>query len=102
MLLAHLACLHWHRHQPVTNQETGAFIEADHRILWVVGKRVEGEKLLHASEKVSVELANAPGLGEMRFQFVFFRMEPTVVCDIASQKPASTTFSASRRRVQRS
>jgi hypothetical protein len=102
VLFAHLARSHRHRQQRLTDQKTGPFIKANHRILRVVGQGIQGQNVLHACKKERIEGANAPGLRQMRFQLVFFRMVPTVVCERASQKPASTTFSASKRKVQRS
>ena len=86
----------------VANQETRSFVKTDHWIGRVIGQGINGEQVLHARQEGRIERAKAPGLLQMRFQVVFFNRFPTKVCEIVAQKPASTTFSASRRRVQRS
>src|SRR5919202_4379858 len=102
MVLAHLTRLHWDRGEGLTDQEAGPFVEADDRVGGVIRQRIERQNLLHAGETERVQGAKAPHRGQMRLQFVCFRISATEVCEMVSQKPASTAFSASRRTVQRS
>ena len=77
-------------------------IHADHRPTGMVGTGIDFQNVLHAG----YECGAAPGRGPpillpMRLQLVFFSVRCTVITDTRSTQPSSTTFSASRRRVQR-
>ena len=50
----------------------GLFIEANHRLLRIVGERVSIENLFHAPDKVCAYLGDTPTLDLPRFEFVFF------------------------------
>jgi hypothetical protein len=66
VFFAHLTGLHCQGFNLVTNQETGAFVKANHRMIWVIGQSVEAQNLLHMSQKATIHLPNAPGAFEMR------------------------------------
>jgi len=102
VLFSWLAWLHRCRNEGVADQKAGPFVIADYRIVRVIRQRIECQNALHLGQKGRSEGAKAPGLLYMWLQLVFFRIVPTIVCEIVSQKPASTTFSARRRKVQRS
>src|SRR5205085_5081488 len=85
----------------VADQETGALVKANQRIALVYLQAVEVENLLHAGDESRVHNANAPGLIQVRSEFVFFSIFLAAVCDKRWQWPSSTALSASRRSVQR-
>ena len=66
MLFGNLAFAHRPRQQRITNQETGSLVKAHNWIGRIVGQRVERQDLLQARQKGCIDLANAPGLLQMR------------------------------------
>src|SRR5207253_10657188 len=53
------------------DQETGALVEADHRIVRIKRQPVEIKNLLQASDQGGIQLRDAPGLFQVRLEFVF-------------------------------
>lgn len=101
MLFADLAGLPRYRGQRVTDQETGPLIKTDDRIAQGIGQGIERQNALQVCQKGGIQVPEAPGLGQMRLEGVFLSTLPTMVCQMVSQKPNSTAFSARRRRDQR-
>jgi hypothetical protein len=73
----------WLEH--VADEETGPLVEADGRVKGVIGLRVKPQEVFHESNEPGVDLPQAPGLGKVRFQLVFFRMVPIWVEEISAQ-----------------
>jgi len=96
------AWLHRCRNAGGADQKAGPFVIADYRIVRVIRPRIEGQNALHLGQQGRREGAKAPGLLDMGLQLVVWRIVPTIVGAIVSQQPASTTFSARRRKLQRS
>src|SRR5262249_47277891 len=85
MLLADLTALHCQRFNLLSDQEARTFVEANHRVLRVIGQRIQLEKFFHLRDELRINLTETPSLLEVRFQFVFFRMLPIWVEEISSQ-----------------
>jgi hypothetical protein len=81
MLASGLASFHRKPGHRVADQETGALVKANQRITLIYRQAVEVENLLHAGDESRVHMANAPGLVQMRSEFVFFSICLAVVCD---------------------
>ena len=78
------------------------FIRPHDRISGIIWSGVHFKNILHRSNECGILLRrNAPHLPQMRLIFVFFRMRPTWVCEMASMTCISTALSDIRRRVQR-
>lgn len=101
MLPGRLASFHLQPGNAVADQKTRALVKANQRVALVYWQAVEVENLLHAGNESRVHNANAPGLVQMRSEFVFFRIFLAAVCDKRFKWPSSTALSASRRKVQR-
>ena len=69
----------------LADEETQVFIKTDARILLIKGQRVELQNLLHLCDKSGIHLPYAPGLLEVRLEFVFLSIFLAEVCDNRSQ-----------------
>ena len=78
----------------------GCLVKANHRTLGIIGFGVEIQDILHVSHKFRAHLGNAPLLLLPRLKGVFLRRWRTPSWDMEGVSPNSTTFPASRRRVQ--
>ena len=77
-------------------------VQADQRPLGVVRLRINVKHILHRGNESGVLFwGDYPVFAAMRFEFVFFKVRPTVLKCAASTISNSTTLSASRRIVQR-
>ncbi len=56
----------------LANEKARAFIKANNRERWISGQPIEPKYLFHPGDERSVYLPDAPGLLEVRLEFVFF------------------------------
>src|SRR5579859_1583885 len=101
VLCAQLTRAHRSRKDSLTDQEAGSLVKTHNWICWIIRQGIQRQNLLKPCQKCRVDGAQAPGLLQMWLDLVFFRTSATKVCERWAQKPASTTFSASRRNDQR-
>src|SRR5574341_477213 len=99
MFFTNPSAAHCQRLDGLANQETGPLIVTNHRVIWVVRQLRERQQHFHPGQKATIQCAQAPRLFQMRFEFVFLRIVRTSVWEICSQKPNSTTLSASSRKL---
>src|SRR3712207_326292 len=86
----------------INPQLAGPLIEADHRLLRIVGLLVEVQDLFHAPHESSVVLGrDHPLLDQVRLEFVFLSVLRTVSCETFSTMLSSTALSASSLKLQR-
>ena len=78
----------------------GGLVKADHRPLWVIGFGVQVQHILHAGHELGAHLGDAPLFLLLGLERVFFSRRRTPSRDMEDANPNSTTFPASRRRVQ--
>ena len=89
----------WRPH--LAEQLLARLIEADHRVLRIVGQQVGLDHVLHAPDVLGVGLGrDAPRLNDPRLDVVFFSAWRTVSVLTASTSPKTTSSSASSCKVQ--
>jgi hypothetical protein len=101
VLLGDLAFAHRAWQQRIANQETGSFIEAHQRIGRVVGLGIQPQNMFKLRQKGRINLAQAPGLLQVRLELVFLSTSRTKVYETSSQMPLSTALSARSHKLQR-
>ncbi len=79
VLFGDLAFASGSRQQGVANQETGSLIETHHRIVRVIRLGVQPQNVFQVCQKSRVDLANTPGLFQMRLEVVFLSTSRTKV-----------------------
>ena len=84
----------------IGHQLLGCLIEADHRMIGVVGLVVQVKHILHPGHELPAYLRDAPFLLLPRLEFVFFSVWRTVSREMLSANPIWTTLSASSCSVQ--
>src|SRR5262249_25986220 len=85
----------------LTEQLPAGFVEAHHRLLWIVRQQVGLEHILHPPDVLPVCLRrDAPGPDYPRIDGVFFRAWRTVSVLTGSVNPSATSSSANNGKVQ--
>jgi hypothetical protein len=79
VLLRNLAFAHWSGQQGITNQETRSLIEAYNWIARIIGLGIQPQDVFKLCQKGRIDFANAPGLFQMRLEFVFLSTSRTKV-----------------------
>ena len=88
---------------PRLGQQLGlGLVKADHRPSGVIRFVVQVQHVLHVGHELGAHLGDAPFLLLPRLESVFLSRWRTPSWDMEDANPNSTTFPASRRRVQRS
>src|SRR5688572_655349 len=95
------AWLGWQAHSLLCHQLFIGLVKAYLGALGVVRLLIQVQHFLHGGHELRAYRWNAPLLFLPRPQFCFFKTWRTVSGEIESAKPNSTTFPASRRKVQR-
>jgi hypothetical protein len=85
MLFPDPTALQGERIDLLADQKARAFIEADDRVERILRQGVEPQEALHPGHELGIDLAQTPGLVEVRLQFIFFKILPTWTCEIWSQ-----------------
>ena len=90
VLFFRLSRLHRQRGEPVANELTRSFINADHRLLGIIRLRIQIEQVFQAHEVFPRHMGDAPLPMLPGFQVVFLSRRLTVVCDMESTTSSST------------
>jgi hypothetical protein len=79
VLFGNLAFAHRAWQQRIANQETRPLVETHHRIAGVIRLGVQPQNVLQLCQKRGINLREAPGLLQMRLEFVFLSTSRTKV-----------------------
>ena len=97
-----LARLHRHRCARLAGQLLGGFIQAHQRPIRIARPSVHHQHIFHPGHERGIgRRGNDPLILQVRLENVFFGVRPIVLSLARGTMPSSTTFSSSRRKLQR-
>lgn len=77
MLFGPLSWLGVQRRDDFSNEKAGPLIEAHHGLQRVRRQRVKMKQMFHTRDEARIQLAEAPGLFQVRLEVVFLSIFPT-------------------------